>query len=474
MSRIAGKASLIFGIFLLASGTIWAQAIRIPPHQKFVLPNGLTVLLLEKHDVPLINISAIVKAGAAADPAGEDGLASVTAGLLRKGTRTRTAQQFSADLDFTGGSFEADAGSDFTGIAAEFLSKDAAHGLELLADAVTQPSFPEAEVAKFLAQAMDGVKAEKDDPQGAMIPYYEAYLFEGHPYGRPAGGDENSLKRIQRESIIRFYEANYTPGNTIMAVAGDFQPAEMRKLLETTLGRWQARPVKSLQISAPAPVKGKRLLLVDKPDATQTYFAIGNVGLAETDPDRVAVRLVNTIFGGRFTSQLNEALRVDSGYSYGAQSFFDDRKVAGPFAMFSFTKNETTVPAIDLALEVLRKLHKDGVTSEQLASAKSYVKGQFPPTVETSKQLARLIADLEFYGLTDDEINKLEARMDAVTPEIARQVIQKHFPSENMVFVLIGQASAIGKAVEKYASKEDHRLISDPGFWPAPGEKAGN
>jgi len=157
---------------------------------------------------------------------------------------------------------------------------------------------------------------------------------------------------------------------------------------------------------------------------------------------------------------------VESGYTYGASSFFDARKEPGPFGVFSFTKNETTAPAIDLAVQVLQKLHKQGVTDEQLKSAKSYIKGQFPPNIETSRQLAQIIASHEFYGLDDDDINQLEARVDAVTPAIAKQVIDKHFPSENLVFVLIGKASAIGPAVEKYAEKRDSRAISEPGFWP--------
>jgi zinc protease len=183
----------------------------------------------------------------------------------------------------------------------------------------------------------------------------------------------------------------------------------------------------------------------------------------------VAIRVVNAIFGGRFTSELNEALRVESGYTYGAQSFFDQRKVPGPFVIFSFTKNETTAPAIDLTLQVLAKLHKEGVTQDQLKSAKSYIKGQFPPNIETSRQLAQIITTNEFYGLGDDDINQLESRVDAVTSEMAKQVIQKHFPAENLVFVLIGKASAIGKAVEKYAEKRDARAISEPGFWPPHG-----
>jgi zinc protease len=207
-------------------------------------------------------------------------------------------------------------------------------------------------------------------------------------------------------------------------------------------------------------------MLIDKPDATQTYFTIGNIGTAVNDPDRVAIRVVNTIFGGRFTSELNEALRVESGYTYGARSFFDSRKEPGPFEIASFTKNETTTPAIDLALQVLQKLHANGVTAEQLGSAKSYIKGQYPPTIETSGQLVRRIVVNEFYGLGDDEVNQLEARLDAVTPAIAKQVIEKHFPLDNLVFVLIGNSSAIGPAVKKYAEKIDQRPISDPGFWP--------
>jgi len=455
-------------LFLLVCPAAPAQSLHLPPHEKIVLKNGLTVLLMEKHGVPLINIFAAVKTGAAADPPGQEGLASITASLLRKGTKTRTAQQFAADFDYIGGSFGSDTGADFTDVSAEFLTKDLRSGLELFADALLHPVFPQGETDKILAQSLDGVKSAKDDPQSVLGFYYAGYLYGTHPYGRPSDGDEVSLKRIQRDAVVKFYEANYAPANTILGVAGEFDAAEMRKKLEETFGAWTSRTVANTAIPVAAPAKGKKLLLIDKPDATQTYFAIGNIGTAVNDPDRVAIRVVNTVFGGRFTSELNEALRVESGYTYGAGSFFDSHKAPGPFEIFSFTKNETTTPAIDLALQVLDKLHKNGVTEEQLKSAKSYIKGQFPPNIETSRQLARIIASHEFYGLGDDEINQLEAHVDAVTPEIARQVIQKHFPAENLVFVLIGKASAVGPAVKKYAATQDMRPISDPGFWPAP------
>src|SRR5262249_20073252 len=180
----------------------------------------------------------------------------------------------------------------------------------------------------------------------------------------------------------------------------------------------------------------------------------------------VGIRVVNTAFGGTFGSILNTALRIDSGYTYGADSQFVPQKVAGPFFIERFTKHETTVPAIDLALKVLDDLHKNGLTQTQLDTAKKYIKGQFPPRIETSGQLARRIATSEIYGLDDTQINQLESRIDTVTLECAKQIIEKHFPKENMVFVLIGKASEIAPAVKKYADTQDTRKISDPGFWP--------
>ena len=456
---------LVAAAMLMAGAAARGQNVKLPPHEKVVLPNGLTVLLLEKHSVPMVNITGIVKTGSMADPVGMEGLASTTAGLLRKGTKGRTAQQFSEVIDFIGGSFGADAGADYSSFSAEFLSKDTDKGLDLVADALLHPTFPQAEVDKLLAQSVDGVKAEKDSARDVIFDYYQAYLYGGKGYGRPTGGDEVSLKKIQRPEIVKFYETYYTPGNTILAVAGDFKTEEMKKKLEAVFGGWSGKAAPAVKTEAAGAVKGKRLLLVDKSDATQTYFAIGNVGISATDPDRTAVQVVNSVFGSRFTSMLNEALRVESGLTYGATSFFSREKEPGPFAMFSFTRNETTEKAIDMALEVLKKLHTDGVSAEQLSSAKSYMKGQFPPSIETSGQLARVIARHEFYGLGDDEVNERDKRIDAVTRETAKRVIAKDFPLDNLVFVLIGKAADIAPSVKKFAEKQDAKEIAAPGFW---------
>ena len=205
-------------------------------------------------------------------------------------------------------------------------------------------------------------------------------------------------------------------------------------------------------------------MLVDKPDSTQTFYYIGNLGIAANNPDRVYIDVVNTLFGGRFTSMLNSELRVNSGLTYGAQSWFSRRKTKGPFRISSFTRNETTEKAIDLTLDILKRFHENGITDEQLESAKNYIKGQFPTDIETTDQLAATIAELEFHGLDATEINDMYAKIDRMTVADARSVIRQYFPMENLVLVLIGKASDIGDVVKKYAPRVDQKSITDSGF----------
>lgn len=443
--------------------------IKLPPFHKTKLPNGLTVLLMEKHNVPLVSFHMIVKTGSTADPNGAEGTASVTAALLRHGTQSRSGEQYAADLDFIGGNFNANASTDYTTISAEFMKKDIAKGLDLLSDPVIHPTFPAAEFTKLIAQRKDGIRGAKDQAAGVLPTYFNAYLFVGSPYARPTGGDEQSLAHISRETVATFYQTYYKPGNAVLAVVGDFDSNEMEKMLAAQFAGWTGGSVPAVRVNNPTPVTGKRLLLVDKPDSTQTYFRIGNDGISRTNPDRIYVNVVNTLFGGRFTSMINSALRIQSGLTYGASSVFEQRKAPGPFYISTYTKNPTTEQAMDMALDVLKQLHEKGISAEQLASAKSYLKGQYPLRIETSDQLASQLADLEFYGLDAHDIDDFYPKLDAMTLADAQRVIKTYYPLDNLVFVVIGKASEIGPVVKKYAPQTDTRSISDPGFWSASG-----
>ncbi len=461
-------ALVLLAAFACAAQTAPATSggVKLAPYKKLVLKNGMTVLLMEQHKVPLVSVNYIVRSGAVTDPAGKEGLASLTAGLLRKGTKTRTADQVSESLDFIGASYSAGASLDYSSGRAEFMKKDAVNGLDIVADLLMNPVFPEAEVKKMLAQRIDGIKAGKDQAQRVISEYYYSYLFGTHPYGRPTNGDEKSLATITRDDVVKFHQAAYTPANTIMAVVGDFNTAEMEQMINRQFGSWTStnKPA-PVAIPAPKPVTGKHLMLVDKPDSTQTYYMVGNVGVARTNPDRVGIEVVNVLFGGRFTSLINTALRIKNGLTYGARSDFDMRKAAGPFFISTYTKNATTEKAIDMTLEVLHQFRDKGITEEDLNSAKAYIKGTLPPEMlETSDQLAAVLTQLQFYGLPDSEINDYYAKVDALTLADAKRIITTYFPEENLSFVLIGKASEIGPVVKKYAPDMKSKSITEPGF----------
>ena len=458
---------VLSALFLFSCPLLAAEenSVRLPPYSKVQLENGMTLLLMEQHEVPLISFHIIVKeAGSIVDGRGKEGLASLTADLLRKGTSTRTAEEISTELDFIGGEFDMNASQDFTSGSAEFLKKDIRVGVDLVADVILNPVFPPAEVTKLIEQRVNGIKSAKDRAETVISRYFYKYLYGEAAYARPVNGDERSLADITREDIQKFYAENYIATNVTLAVAGDFATEEMRKLLEERFKAWPGGKWMVRDYAPRPPVHGKRLLLVDKPDSTQTYFYIGNFGISRTYPDRVAIGLVNTLFGGRFTSRLNTALRINSGLTYGARSTFDQLRMQGPFMIASYTRNETTEKALDMTLEVLSNFREKGVTQTELDSARAYLKGQFPPTIETTDRLAAMIAHLQFYGLDEAEINSYYAKLDAVTLAEANQIIKQYFPVEDLVFVLIGKASEIQSTAKKYAPTVDVKTITQPGF----------
>jgi predicted Zn-dependent peptidase len=440
------------------------QLFELPEYKRVQLPNGLTLVLLEKHALPMISIEVGLRSGSVADPPGKEGTASLTASLLRKGTTTRSSEQVSSDLDFIGMEYNAQVDEDATHISADFLKKDSETALALLSEVLLHPTFPDAEVKKKIAQEQDGIRAAKDDPNNVLQLYFMKFLYGDHPYGRPPGGDERSLGNISRDDIVAFYHGHYTPGNTIIAVAGDFDSAEMQTKIAQVFGGWKGKAPAAAAVPVLKSISGKRVLLVDKPDATQTYFMIGNVGISSTNADRGYINVVNTLFGGRFTSLFNTELRIKSGYSYGAFSFFEELRAPGPFIMSTFTKNATTEPAIDKSLEVLARLHQQGFSAEDLASAKTSINGTLPPRFETTPQLAGVLTWLELNGITREQFNQNLVTQQSTTVADAHRVIETYFPSQDYAMVLIGKASEIQKIAAKYAPNLATKKISDPGF----------
>jgi len=441
-----------------------AGQVKLPSYTREVLPNGTVVYLVQRTGLPLVSFRVLVKGGDESAPAAMAGLPEVAAELLRRGTATRGATQFAEELDGLGGTFMAGTDEQATTISAEFLKKDFDRGLALVADAVLNAAYSEEEVRKALGRRVDALKSIKDNPGAAITQYYHNFFFgSAHPYGRVP--DEASLDRIRRQDIIDYHKRQYVGRNLVVIVAGDFDPAAAKARVAATFGAAPPGTAYAWMEDKPPAASGTRVLLIDKPDATQTYFVIAQPGVRRATADRVPLGLVNTLFGGRFTSMINDELRVNSGLTYGANSRVQMARLTGGLYISSYTKTETTEKAIDLALEVLKRLHDQGITAEQLASAKAYTKGTFPPQrVQTADQIATVLGELELFGLGRDEVDEFFARVDAVTLQQANDVVKRYYRTENLTFVLLGNASKVRSIAAKYGPNVVERTTKQPGW----------
>ena len=461
----------IFGVIagLMACGMAAAQGrfatYQLPVAKRVVLANGLVLLLVEKHELPLTSVTLALRTGSLEEPIAQPGVSALTAELLRKGTQTRTAEQIAGQLDFVGMNLQAaGGGTDDTTVNADFLSKDTATALGLIADVVLHPMFPADEVMKAIAQRQERLKTDKDNVQLAVAQYFMATLYAGHPYSRYLTATDASLGSITRDDLAGFYRKVYTPANAVIAVVGDFKTDAMEAQLKGLFGGWKGAAPAAVSVPVLQPVVGKHVLLVDKPDATQSYFILGNVGLSESDPDRAPVHVVNTLYGGRFTSLFNDELRIKSGYSYGASSRFMETRTPGPFEMSTFTKNATTGPAIDKTFEVVGRLHGHPFTAAEIESSKAYLRGTFPTTLETSVALAHTLALNEVEGISREKFNGELAGEQATTLGEANRVIDKDFPgADNYVLVIVGKASEIAPVAAKYGPVTVKK-ITDMGY----------
>jgi zinc protease len=468
------RAALMAGATFLCPFALPAHAqesasrgVRLPPFEQHALANGAVLVLMEKRDTPLVSMRAVLRGGSMGDPAGKDGSAALLAELLQKGAGKRDAAAFAEAIESVGGELAASAQTESLAVGASFLARDVDLMVELVADALLRPRLDAQEFAKARTLAIQSIAAAKDaDPRDLMNIYGDAWLFRGHPYGRPTEGSEKTLESISLDDLKNYYAAQCGGDRLIITVVGDIRAAEMKRRLEAAFGGWRKAGAAAPIATAMPRVQGRRVLLIDKPGVTQTYFWLGNLGAARTDPARAAQTLANTVFGGRFTSMLNTELRVKSGLSYGASSGFARLTQPGAFQINSYTQTEKTSEAIDLALATLDRLHNEGIDADALASSKSYLLGQFPTAIETNGQLATRLADIVFFGLDRSDVDEYAARVKAVDSAAVAAVIARDFPkSTDLALVVIADGAEIREALRKYGPVTEMK-ITEPTFAP--------
>ena len=413
--------------------------LRLPETSRLKLANGIPVFLVERHKVPLVQVLVVLRGGASADPATRPGLASLTADLLDRGAGTRSALEISDLTDTLGATLEAGAGWDTTTVGINVPVARLPEATALLADLVRIPTFAPEELERVRQERLTEMLQWRDDPAEIAAAAFARAVYGSHTYGRRPEGSPASIQSVTRDEVRRFHATRYTPDAAALVIVGDVRAAETLPLLDRAFGSWAATgPASAASAPAAAPqLSGRRVILVDKPEAPQSQIWIGRVGPPRSTPDYFPLLVANTILGGSFTSRLNHNLRETKGYSYGAFSQFDYRISTGPFLASAAVQTDKTGPALTEFFKELDAI-RDEAPAPELERARNYAALRYPAGFETDTQVAGRVRDQFVYGLPDDYFNTYVARIQSVTAADVRRVAQQWIDPRHCVIVIVG------------------------------------
>jgi zinc protease len=428
-----------------------APSLNLPAIQKQKLSNGLDVWIVEHHEVPLAQINMIVRSGSAADPIGKYGVGSLAAAMLDEGAGTRNSLELADALEFLGANLATTSSFDYSAIRLSVPVSKLADALPLMADVTLRPTFPATDLDRLKKERLTALLQARDNP-GALIQIAFPRVVFGptHRYGTSANGLPAAIESFTVEDLQTFYRAHYRPDNATLLVVGDVTAASVVPMLEKQFGSWKSDRMAPLTAEVPiAPqLKSRAVYIIDKPEAPQSQVRIGWIGVPRSTRDYAALEVLNTILGGSFTSRLNQNLREEHGYSYGASSAFDMRLSAGPFMAAAGVQTDKTAPAVQEFFNELNDILKP-VPADELQKARNYVALSFPGEFETTGDLARKLEELLVYKLPDnafssfvDEVNKVSA---ADLQRLAAQYIQP----DKMAVVIVGDRKSIEAEVRK-------------------------
>jgi predicted Zn-dependent peptidase len=417
----------------------------LPEPQRFTLDNGLDVVVLEKRDVPLVQVNLQLRAGSARDAAGRAGVAAMTANLLDEGAAGMSALELADAFEMLGARFGTGAGVHTASASLRVPVDRLTDAIALMADVVLRPDFPAAELERLRTEQLTGLIRRHDEPNAIAGALFDATLFgDTHPYGRDV--DEASLRALAIADVAAFHESFYRPANATLFVVGAIAPADARRVVETAFGGWRnGGDTPAAAIASAQQVAGRTVYLVDKPGAVQSVVAIGRIGVARTNPDAYALEVLNTILGGSFTSRLNQNLREDKGYTYGASSSFDFGIAPGAFRASAAVQTQSTGPALaEFMVELNRIL--EPIPEVEIDRARQNLAMGFIQGFQATSQIAGQLAQLEEFGLPADYLDRYVERILAVTRQDVERVAQQYLDPANIAIV-VGDRSSIEEQI---------------------------
>ncbi|MFZ5471900.1 MAG: M16 family metallopeptidase [Myxococcota bacterium] len=429
------------GMVATAPGQL--RALQFPTLEEHRTPGGLRVVAARRGPLPLVAMRLVVEAGSAVDPSDKLGLAELTVSLWRRGTATLSADQIDEAIEFVGGSLGLGASEDYLSIAMSAPAEHMEALMQVLGKLASEPSFVPLEVESARRRHLAMLANELDDPGAIAQRALLRAVWGDHPYGHEVSGMRAHVGRVTRDDVVAFQREHVGPRVSTLIVVGDVAAVDVFAAADRAFAGFSGGPASA---KPPAPKSKAQLagqvLLVDKPDQTQTQVRVGGLGVKKTDPDKFAIVAFNTVLGGGFTSRLVTEVRVKRGLSYGAGSSFDSLKAGGTFCASTFTKTETTRKAIDVVQRELSRMRKQGPTPEELRAAQRYVVGLYPARFETNESVSAAVADMVVHQIPLEWIARYRERVVAVSTREATAAAKAHLP-EDPTLVLVGNAEKI-------------------------------
>jgi zinc protease len=438
----------------------------LPAVHRATLSNGLKVVLAERHEIPVVDFSLVVDAGYAADQFASPGTASLTMDMIDEGTQSRSALKISEELDRLGATLQAGSNLDSSGLSLSALKENLESSLDIFADVILNPTFPQTDFARLQKQRLARIGQEKAQPIGIALRLLPQLVFgKTHAYGNPltGSGTADSVSKLTREDLAKFHRAWFQPGNATLVIAGDTTLAEITPKLEAKLGAWknhEAPPRKNL---AEVPFPQKRVVyLVDRPDAMQSVIIAGLPAPPTNNPNEIAIEAMNTILGGAFTSRINMNLREDKHWSYGARSMMYDAKGQRMFFAYAPVQSDKTKESmVELDKELRGILGGNPPAPEELDKAQKNLTLQLPGRFETKRALEGALQDIVVFGLPEDYFETYADKVNALALEKVAAAAKQIVRPDQMVWIVVGDQAKIQKGIDELGFGEIHRMSTD-------------
>ena len=437
--------------------------VTLPRPTEFHLPNGLTVLVLERHDLPTVDFSLWIKSGALQDPKDLPGLAKFTADMLREGTTRRSSAQLASEVDAIGATLtpSAEFGSSHSQVVASGLVENTDKLLDLMADVVENPTFPQDELAKYKTRQLAELEQERSDPDFLSMERFQRVLYQDFPAAVIAP-TAASIQAVSSEQLKQFHDRYYVPNNAILGVAGDVHAKQVMALVEKYFGGWKKQPVSEPKLAAlPAPAPAK-VYLVDRPGSVQTNIVAGNFALRRTDPDFIPLRVMNRILGDGPTGRLFLNLREEKGYTYGAYSYYTADTYPGAFIAETQVRNAVTDGSMHELMGELKRIRDQAVPESDLEDARHAIVASFALSLERPATLLNYWMTSKYYGLPEDYWDRYPAEVAKVTPEVVQRVARKYVDMDHLQVVCVGDGKQIKDVLSKYGPVEVYDTDGKP------------